>query len=58
MSKVVIWQMAVGTVLVLTSVLVWAFSARDPNYLIMASGTALLGGGALYQIGKGGGSGK
>lgn len=56
MSKIVLWQMAIGTVLLVVSVLAWAISNREPNYLIMASGTALLGGGALYQIGKGGGA--
>lgn len=53
MNKVVIWQMAVGTIMVLAATFAWLFLNRDPNYLIVASGTTLLGGGILYQIGQG-----
>lgn len=59
MTKVVFWQMLLGT-LALIEQLAWAMMGHEPQFLILGTALALLGGGTIQQIGigKGGGNDK
>lgn len=57
MSRVVFWQMLLGSIGFLDQ-LIWAFKGNDPQWLILSVSLALLGGGTIQQIGKGGEDGR
>lgn len=55
MSKVVLWQMCLGTLGFLTCLILLVTRQDVPQlWVVMSGSVALLGGGALYEIGKGG----
>lgn len=57
MTRVIFWQMFLGTLGFLEQ-LAWAVSGHEPQWLILSTSLALLGGGTIMQIGKGNGNGK
>jgi hypothetical protein len=56
-TKIVFWQMVLGTVGFLEQ-LIWAATNHEPQWLILSVSMGLLGGGTILQIGRGGGNGK
>ncbi len=55
-TKVIFWQMLLGTVGFLEQLL-WAATGHEPQWLLLSVSMALLGGGTIQQIGRGGGHG-
>jgi len=56
-TRVVFWQMLLGSIGFLVEVILVVLG-QEPQWLILSSSIALLGGGTISQIGKGGGDGK
>ena len=57
MTRVVFWQMLLGSIGFLVEVILVVLG-QEPQWLILSSSIALLGGGTISQIGKGGGDGE
>ena len=57
MTRVVFWQMLLGSAGFLQQ-LAWSLRGHDPQWLILSVSLALLGGGTIQQIGKGGENGR
>jgi hypothetical protein len=58
MTKMIVWQMILGSIGFLEQIIWAATDHHDPQWLILSVSLALLGGGTIQAIGKGGESGE